>query len=224
MKKQISVIIGLMMVLSSFGQVQFYLGLDGGAGAMLTHDQLVNVGTSDGIRSIFKSDEGWSAHAKAQALLGFGRIRLGYQFMYNFSAPTVVNTTPVPSVDNNSFTTYFNSSQVHFFGQYFLTELELIRTAHFDLVPGLALGSFTGFKVDNSTGNEVGLSTDTHHRFSMGAELNGEVKFGRCAFIFGPNYYLFSMDDKFHSDWREYQHFIGADIGLRVNLAHNYYR
>ena len=46
-----TIIIALLVTLGaepSFGAVQFYLGLQGGAGVMLTRDQLNNLGTSSG--------------------------------------------------------------------------------------------------------------------------------------------------------------------------------
>ncbi|MDB5283253.1 MAG: hypothetical protein JWO06_2328 [Bacteroidota bacterium] len=220
MKRSLAIMIGLLTLCATYGQpVQLYLGLRGGAGAMLTRDQLYNVGTPDGPRTIFKSEQGWSAHAKGEALLGFRRLRIGYQFLYNFAAPGLSNNNIAPQLDNGRYTTYFNNSQAHFFGHYFLAELAIINTKRFALTPGIAVGSFTGYKVDNNTGEVVQLSADTHHRFSVGGELNAEIKFAkRCTFLIGPNYYMFSLQDKAHPDWREYQHFIGADIGLRVNL------
>ena len=97
-------------------------------------------------------------------------------------------------------------------------EIAIINLPHFALTSGLGLGSYTGYKIDQNTGDRVSLSTDTHHRFSFSTELNAEIKFGRCVFLVGPNYYFFSMQDKANSSWHQYQNLIGADIGLRVNL------
>jgi hypothetical protein len=216
MKRYITTICLSLIAFYSYSQLGFYLGLRGGAGAMITQNELNNFGTSEGVRNVFNSSRGWSAHGKAEALVGFWRIRLGYQFLYNFGSPSVIQTNATPT--GSQFTTYFNNSQTHFFGQYFLAEIAVINARHFALVPGIALGSFTGFKVDENTGQEVKLSQDTHHRFSLGAELNAEVKFGRWTILVGPNYYFFSMTDKANSDWKEYQHYIGGDIGFRVNL------
>lgn len=206
------------MFFPSYGKVQLYLGLRGGAGVMLTRDQLTNLATSSGFVNATRAGSGWSVHGKAEALLGIGRLRIGYQFLYNFSQPGSVSSPYSAFFDNNRNTTYFNSSGNSFFGHYFLAEYAVVNLHHFALAPGIALGSFTGFMVDNNTGERVALSTDTHHRFSMGAELNFEIKFGRCTFLASPNYYLFSMQDKSNPNWREYQHFLGADVGFRVNL------
>ena len=138
--------------------------------------------------------------------------------MYNFSQPTTTYGGPYYGVDNSRVTTYFSSSQTQIFAHYFLLEFALINRKHFGLVPGIALGSYNGFRVDNNTGERVPLSDVTYHRFSVGANLNAEIKFGRCTFLIGPNYYMFSLQDKANTDWHEYQHLIGADIGLRVKL------
>lgn len=197
--------------------VQLYLGLRGGGSAMLTREQLYNVGTTEGIRTVFYSDRGWSAHAKAEALLGLGRIRFGYRFLYNFSSPIGVTTYDV-NVGNSRYTTYFNSGATHFFAHYFVLEAAIVNTRHFALVPGIALGSYTGFNIDNTTGERVQIADVTNRRFTFGGELNGEIKIHRVSIVFGPNYYLFSLRDRANSSWKQYQHFIGGDIGLRVNL------
>jgi hypothetical protein len=185
---------------------------------MLTSDQLNSIGTAEGSQNIIKNTTNWSTNAKGEVLLGLWRFRLGYQFMYNFSEPTTFYNGPTPVVDSGQFTTYFNSSRTQIFAHYFLAEFAIINGRHFGLVPGIALGSYNGFRIDNNTGEKVPLSDDTYHRFSMGAELNAEFKFGRCAILLGPNYYLFSLQDKANNNWREYQHLIGADVGFRVNL------
>ena len=218
MRKTLIIIFSALAFLPSYGKVQLYLGLRGGAGVMLTRDQLNNLATSTGFVNATRNTAGWSIHAKAEALIGFGRLRFGYQFLYNFSQPSSSSSSFASVIDNNRNTTYFNNSKSNLFGHYFLTEVAVINLKHFVLAPGIALGSFTGFKVDNTTGDHVQFSADTHHRFSIGAELNLEIKFGRWSFLASPNYYLFSLQDKANGDWREYQHFIGGDVGFRVNL------
>jgi hypothetical protein len=208
----------LICLTSYASKMKLYLGLRTGAGAMITRDQLNNFNSSQGPISLVQHHDTWSFHAKAEALLGFGRFRIGYQFLYNFSGPQISSANDYFTGDNNRNTTYFNSSQTHYFGHYLHMELAIINTPHFALTPGLGIGTFTGFKVDNTSGNSVRLSDDTHNRFSLSAELNAEIKFGRCVFLIGPNYYLFSLKDRAQNDWREYQHFIGADVGLRVNI------
>jgi hypothetical protein len=52
----------------------------------------------------------------------------------------------------------------------------------------------------------------------MSADLNAEIKIGRWTILFGPNYYLFSLQDKASANWHQYQNFIGGDVGFRVNL------
>ena len=218
MKRYIVITIALIMFCNSYGKVQLYLGLRTGAGLDITRDQLNNFNTAEGFANVVRTANTWSLHAKGEALVGFGRFRIGYQFLYNF-IPSDASTVPYsPVTDNGRYTTYFNSSQSHYFGHYALMEVAVINTAHFALTPGIGLGSFTGYKIDKTTGDQVFLSADTHHRFSVSAELNAEVKFGRWSFLIGPNYYLFSMQDKASSNWHQYQNLIGADVGFRVNL------
>jgi hypothetical protein len=218
MKRYITGIIGMLLFTGVYSQVGLYLGVRGGAGAMLTQNQVTNLPTTEGFDNVFSRNSAWSGHAKGEALLGLWRFRLGYQFLYNFSGPSVVSVQGNPEISPAANTTYFNNSQTHIFGQYFLGEIVLIKTRHFNLVPGVAVGSYTGYKVDDNTGDHVSLSTTTNRRFSIGGELNAEIVYGRCTFLVGPNYYLFSYRDKFNDNWREYQHFIGADVGFRVNL------
>ena len=200
------------------GELKLYLGLRGGAGAMLTNNQLSNLSTNEGLINVNDYKYGWSAHFKAEAILGFRRFRIGYRFLYNFSTPHITYDGYTPIIDNNRNTTYFNSSRNNIFGHYLVIELAVINRKHFALVPGLAVGTFSGFRVDNNTNDRVGYYNDMHHPFSVGAELNAEIKFGRCSLLMGPNYYLFSLQDKATTSWHQYQHYIGADIGLRVNL------
>lgn len=220
MLKRFTVIIAIALLSfhSYAGKVKLYLGLRTGVGAMITRDQLNNFTNSQGPSSSIYHHETWSFHAKGEALMGFGRFRIGYQFLYNFSGPQISSANNYFTGDNDRNTTYFNSSQTHFFGHYLHMELAIIDLPHFALTPGVGVGTFTGFKVDNTNGNTVSISSDTHNRFSVSAELNAEVKFGRCVFLAGPNYYLFSLQDRANNNWREYQHFIGVDVGLRVNL------
>jgi hypothetical protein len=218
MKRIIITTIAIMICLSSYGRVKLFLGLRGGAGVMLTHEQMNSLFTSQGARNAFVYNKTYSIHAKAEALLGFGHFRIGYRFLYNFSGPDVSGGASYFANDNNRATTYYNNSQTHFFGHYLVLEYALINLPHFSLTPGICGGTFTGFKVDNTTGNDVGIATDTHHRFTLGAELNAEIHFGQFSILAGPNYYLFSLQDRSNSDWREYEHFIGGDVGFRVNL------
>ena len=103
-------------------------------------------------------------------------------------------------------------------GHYALVQLAIINRPHFSLTPGIALGTFTGFNRDSQTNEAVKLRNVMKNLFSIGAELNAEIKIGRCMIFAGPSYYLFSMQDKVSPDWKQYKHFLGADIGLRVNL------
>jgi hypothetical protein len=214
MKKTILLITVILLYFGVSSQpIRLFLGVNGGFGDMLTQNQFSNFQSTGNT-----SNNGWSSHAKAQALLGIGRLRVGYQFLYNFSSPSI-DGQPVTPVNSDQNTTYFNASQVHFFGQYLLVELAVINTKHFALAPGIAVGSFTGYKIDNTTHDEVTLSQTTHHRFSIGADLNLEFKFAkRWTFLVSPNYYLFSLQDNANSDWHEYLHFMGIDAGIRLNL------
>jgi hypothetical protein len=218
-KKMMATTAVVLICFTSYGsKVKLYLGVRAGAGAMITRDQLNNFNSSQGPVNILQHHDTWSFHAKGEALLGFGRLRIGYQFLYNFSGPQISSANNYFAGDNNRNTSYFNSSQTHFFGHYFHAEIAIIDLPHFALTPGGGIGTFTGFKVDNTTGNTVQISSDTHNRFSASAELNAEIKFGRCVLLAGPNYYFFSLQDRANNNWREYQHFIGVDVGLRVNL------
>jgi hypothetical protein len=210
--------ISLLCATSYAAKIRLYLGARAGIGALLTRDQINNYNNSSGPVSAFHHSDSWSFHAKGEALLGIGIFRIGYQFLYNFSGPQISSANNYFTGDNNRNTTYFNSSHTHYFGHYLLIEVAIINTPHFSLTPGIGAGTYNGFKIDNTTGDHVRLSDDTHNRFSISAELNAEIKFGRCVFLVGPNYYLFSAQDRANSDWREYQHFIGGDIGFRVNL------
>lgn len=220
MKKRLllSALVILLSLSSHAGKVKLYLGLRAGVGAMSTRDQLDNFTTSQGPVNIIHHHETWSLHAKGEALMGFGNFRIGYQFLYNFSGAQVNNAGNYFSGDDNRNTTYFNNSQTHFFGHYLVMELALINLPHFSLTPGIGVGTFNGFKVDNTSGNMVSISSATHNRFSVSAQLNAEIKLGRCAILVGPNYYLFSLQDRANNDWHEYQHFVGVDVGVRIDL------
>jgi hypothetical protein len=203
---------------SNISPIKLYLGIRGGGGFMLTHNQLSGLTTTEGVQTISTNSYGGSSHVKGELLLGIRRFRIGYRFMYNFSTPTVSTQGYGTLIDVSRNTTYFNGYRNDFFAHYLVLELAVINLRHFGLVPGLAFGSFSGFRVDNDTHSTVWYGDDMHHPFTMGAELNAEIKFGRCAIVVGPNYYLFALQDRTHNDWHQYQHYIGADIGLRVNL------
>lgn len=218
MKRYIALTAAMLLAAGTYAQLGLYLGIRGGGGAMLTQNQVTNLPSSEGFENVFSKTSAWSGNIKGEALFGIWRVRLGYQVMYNFSGPSVTTVSGNPELSPAANTTYFNSSQTRILAQYFLFEIALIHTRHFNLVPGVALGSYDGYKIDENTGEQVSFSQTTHRRFSAGAELNFEIVYGRCTFLFGPNYYLFDYQDKYSSNWREYQHLIGGDIGLRVNL------
>ena len=236
MKKILALFISAWFLLSAFGsvsdssqtkqeekkhgknRVQLYVGIRGGAGLMLSRDQLKNLGTNNGFVDASKGNSGWSVLVKGEALFGFRRLRIGYQFIYNFSQSGKSSLSYEPIIDNGRNTTYFNNSKTNIFAHYILVEIAVVNRPHFALVPGIALGTFGGYKVDNTTGKRVWFSENTHNRISAGAELNFEIKFGRCVFFLSPNYYLFHLQDKGNSNWREFNHFLGADVGFRFNL------
>lgn len=218
MKRTIAIIIFLLVNAIAFSQVKLYLGARGGGGVMMSQSQLEGLKTAEGRDAVFKNRSAWSAHAKGELLLGYKRLRLGYRFLYNFSAPINQSTSEQPLMNREQFATYLNSNQTQFFGHYGVLDLAVINRPHFSLTPGIALGTFTGFNRDENTNEAVKLRNVTKNRISFGAELNAEIKFGRCAILIGPNYYLFAMRDKANTDWKQYKHFLGADVGLRVNL------
>lgn len=199
--------------------LQLLLGAQGGIGGMYTFDQLPGLPTNEGNLNVTQGTGGISSNFKGEALLGIGRFRIGYQFLYAFSAPNINATSYTPNILPGQYTTYFNASRTNYFGNYLLLELAVINTPRFALTPGLALGSYSGYKVDNTTDQPVYLGDVTRDHFSIGADLNAEIKFSRrWTFLFGPNYYLFGMQDRFNNDWREYSHFFGIDAGFRVNI------
>src|SRR5579862_3007074 len=89
MKKHFITLSILFCFSLTHAQLGLYLGLTGGAGAMLTHQQVKDLKTSQGFQNLVNGNDGWSAHGKAQALLGIWRVRFGYQFLYNFSSASV---------------------------------------------------------------------------------------------------------------------------------------
>jgi hypothetical protein len=203
---------------ASYGRVALYLGLRGGAGALFTRDQFSNFSFNNGYQDISRNNTSYAIHAKAEALLGFGRWRIGYRFMYSFGGPNINSAASYFSGDNNRATTYYNNSHTNLFCHYLVIEHALINRRHFALVPGIGGGWFSGYKVDNNTGEHVPISDDTHHRFTFCAELNFEIIFGRFTVLLGPNYYVFCMQDRGNNTWWEIQNFVGADVGLRFNL------
>lgn len=218
MKRIMITVMGTLLFFSSFSQVKLHLGIRGGVGEMLTHQQLRDLPTVEGIHNVSTDRPGWSVPFKGEALLGWRRLRVGYQFMYNYAQPSITAMSFTPTVSDAQNTMYFNPGKTHLFAHYLLVELAVINAKRFSLVPGVAVGSYTGFRVDKTTGERVQLTQVTDKRFSIGAELNAEIKFGRGTFLIGPNYYLFSLRDKANAKWKEYQHFIGVDVGLRVNI------
>ena len=219
MKRLLILVFGVIIFCgTNASKVQLYLGIRGGAGVTINHYHFPDMVTSQGITTVKGNSYAWTAHAKGEVLFGVWRFRIGYRFLYNFSAPLLFSGPSSPIVDGNRYTTYFNSSQTHYFGHYLVLELAVINRQHFGLVPGVAVGTYGGYRVDNTTEEKVRLGVDTYHRFSVGLELNFEIKFGRCVFLAGPNYYLFSMQDRADNNWHNYQHILGADVGLRVNL------
>ena len=122
MKRIITIACTHLIFSSSFAGVQFYLGLRGGAGILLTHDQLNNFNTSQGFANVVRNSNTWSLHAKGEALLGIGRFRFGYRFLYNFIPADVAGASYIPGPDASRNTTYFNSSQSHYFGHYAVVE------------------------------------------------------------------------------------------------------
>jgi hypothetical protein len=218
MKRSIAIVLFLLINAMAFSQVKLYLGARGGGGVMMSKSQLKELKTQDGRDAVFKNRNAWSAQAKGEVLLGFKRLRIGYQFLYNFSAPINQSSSEQPLMNREQFATYLNSSQTQFFGHYALVEVAVINRPHFALTPGIAIGTYTGFNRDENTNEAVKLRNVTKNRFSIGTELNFEAKFGRCVIFGSPNYYLFSMQDKASKEWKQYKHFLGADIGFRVNL------
>src|SRR5580704_11108033 len=99
MKRLLALIIALLTFAAVHSQVQLFLGARGGIGDMYTHDQLSNAPTSDGFVNVLRNNNGWSSHFKGEALLGLGSFRIGYQFLYNFSSPTINPVTNTPKID-----------------------------------------------------------------------------------------------------------------------------
>jgi hypothetical protein len=200
------------------GQVKLYFGIRGGGGALFIQDKLNGVNTSQGAVNVFQKSTSWSTDAKAELILGLGRLRLGYQFLYSYSPAHVITLTDTPSVLKSTYTTYFNSSQTNVFGNYFILELAVIDKAHFTLAPGFTLGAVAGFKLDKTSGDKVAFSQTTAHRFSASVEINAEVKLGRVVVFASPNYNFLQLIDKSNKAWNEKQNMLGGDLGLRVNM------
>jgi hypothetical protein len=217
MKRFAASLFAFMLCLHAYsGKVQLYLGASAGAGFTLSSNQLKDLQT--GTTTVAKNSNTWSLHMKAEALLGLGRFRFGYRFLYNFTPVNIPGFPYAPTLNPQQYTTYFNGSRSNYFAQYGVLEYAIINTKIFALTPGIGPGSFTGNTVDKVSNDMVPLSAATHHRFTMSADLNAEIKIGRWTILFGPNYYLFSLQDKASANWHQYQNFIGGDVGFRVNL------
>ncbi len=212
----------LLIAVSITAQPKLYIGVRGGAGVLLGANQLKQFSTSDGTQDIVSHSSNWALNPKAEVLLGLGRFHLGYRFMYVYSK-NVGNTggsyTPMTdnTIDNPRLTTYFSGTRMHMFAHYGVLEFAIINSKIFALTPGIALGGYTGFIKDDG-GNKVRFGEVSRMRITAGTELNFEFKFNHGSFIFGPNYYMFSRRDKLTANWKQFNHFIGADIGLRFSL------
>lgn len=218
MKKYALLLVAITAVLTGFSQAQLHIGVRAGAGAAINYQRLTQVQSAEGFKDAVMNDKGWEGHAKGEALLGFGRFRFGYRFMYvrSYVERNVNPYAPLTDVDRN--TAYYNSTRTHLFGHYGIIEVAIVNSKFFALTPAIAVGGFHGRTVDNSTKNYVQLGKITKNRFSVGAELNAEFKVGPVTLMFGPNYYLFNQQDKVNAKWSRYIHVIGADAGIRVNL------
>lgn len=221
MKKLMLMIGAFLFCMYTYAQPQVLLGMRVGSGVMLTRNQLRSFSTTEGTRDILGNRSNWSITAKGDALVGLGRFRFGYRFLYNYSKnkgqetfyPLVNN-----SIDYDRMTAYFDKASVHTFGHYGVLEIAIVNTRHFALTPGLAIGGYMGY-VKDANGNKVRFSDIVKYRFTIGAELNAEVKIKQVSIVFGPNYYMFNRQDKFNADWKQYAHLIGGDVGVRVNLV-----
>ncbi len=218
MKKYIVLIIAIIAAMNAFSQAQLHIGVRAGAGAAINYQRLMQVESAEGFKDAVTNDKGWEGHAKAEALLGFGRFRFGYRFMYVRSYVERGNNPYAPLTDGDRYSAYFNSTRTHLFGHYGVLEIAIINSKFFALTPAIAAGGFTGMTVDNTTKAHTQLSRITKNRFSVGAELNAEFKIDAVTLMFGPNYYLFNQQDKVNGKWNRYIHVIGADAGIRVNL------
>ncbi|MFN8299206.1 MAG: hypothetical protein U0T75_08885 [Chitinophagales bacterium] len=213
----------LLIAVSITAQPKLYIGLRGGAGVLLGANQLKQFSTSDGTRDIVTHSNNWALNPKIDVLLGLGRFHLGYRFMYTYSknvSNTTGNYTPVDNggaIDNPRLTTYFNGTRMNMFAHYGVLEFSIINSKVFALTPGIALGGYTGYIKDDA-GNKVKFNQVSRMRITAGTELNFEIKFNHGSFIFGPNYYLFARQDKATADWKQFNHLIGADLGLRFSL------
>lgn len=218
MKKFIVAVAAIIASISVYSQAQLHIGVRAGAGAAINYQKLRQVESPEGFKDAVMHDKGWEGHAKAEALLGFGRFRFGYRFLYVRSYVEPGNNPYGPLTDFDRNTVYMNSTRTHLFGHYGVLEIALVNSKFFALTPAIAVGGFHGITVDNSTKDYVQLGRITKNRFSVGAELNAEFKIGPVTILLGPNYYLFNQQDKVNTKWSRYTHVIGADAGIRVNL------
>jgi hypothetical protein len=216
MKRLIVAAVLSALLIPAFAQVKISLGVRGGPGYMMSYEKLRSITTVEGRRDIFTNTKAWSGNVKGEAMVQFWKLRMGYQFLYNFSPARNMQT--VALTDAARSTIYLQHSRSHLMAHYFAFELALINKPHFALVPGIALGGYNGWRKDPETGDKVRLSEVAKRRFTMGAQLNAEISYGRFTFLIGPNYYLFSMRDKATKNWHEYQHMLGVDAGMRFNL------
>ena len=138
--------------------------------------------------------------------------------MYSYSPTQSNSVANISTVNEKMATTYFNYSSTQLFAHYFVLELSVYNKKKFSLVPGILIGGFSGFKVDNSTKQKVQLSEETYRHSTVGVELNAEIKVKQVTFFVSPNYYFFKMKDKVNNGWTEFRQFIGGDTGIRVNL------
>lgn len=218
MRRIFAICATMMLVATLYSQPQIYLGARGGAGVVLNRGQLKGVETSEGFKNAIINNKGRYGSVKGEALLGLGRFRLGYRFMYNYSNSQGNRTGFSPQLSGDKYTLYLSNSRTHIFGHYAVLELAVLNLKHFALTPAIAAGGFTGYTKDDVTDFKARMVQGTKRRFSIGAELNFEIKVNRFVFLIGPNYYLFNQEDKIHANWKKYTHIIGADLGLRVNF------
>lgn len=218
MKKFVVALAAIIASISAYSQAQLHLGARIGGGAAINYQKLTQVQSAEGFKDAVTNDKGWELNAKAEALLGFGRFRFGYRFMYLRSYVEPGNNPYGPLTDFDRYSVYQNSTRTHLFGHYGVLEIAVINSKFFALTPAIAAGGFHGYTVDNSTKEHTQLSRVTKNRFSIGAELNAEFKIGPVTLMVGPNYYLFNQQDKVNTKWSRYTHVIGADAGIRVNL------
>ena len=208
----------ILSAVYSNGQLAIYLGFHGGGGTLLSKDKLQSVTTNQGSADILDKNRTWATNAKGEFLIGMGRLRIGYQFLYEFSPAQQNSYNNIVGVTEKTATTYFASSNTQLFAHYFVIELSVFTRKKFSLVPAFLAGGFSGFKVNRTTSEKIPLSQETYKHVTIGAALNGEIRIKQVTILISPNYYFFKMKDKVSNDWKEYRNFIGGDIGLRINL------